>query len=321
MERTFVICCLTGILATGLPGSAAEYPDRPIRFIVPYSAGGNTDIVARVLAEKLSVRLGQQLVVDNRGGAGGTIGAQLAAQAAPDGYTLLMGTAGTHAVNISLFKKLPYDPLQDFVPVSLVAKAALLLVVNPGFPPRSVNELIQFLRAARSPVNYASSGLGTASHLAMELLRAKTGRQLTHVPYRGNAQAVTDLLGGQVPLMFMTSISALPLVSSGKLVALGVSNAYRLAVAPNIPTIAETLPGFDASPWYGVFAPAKTPARIVVRLNSEIVSILKLPVVKKLIEEQGGEVVGNSKEEFAAFQKAEIDKWREVIRASGAKVN
>lgn len=318
MLRKLIWICFFAIAGpTGLT-SAADYPIKPVRFIVPYTAGGNTDIVARAISERLSKKLGQQVIVDNRGGAGGTIGTMLAAQATADGYTMVMGTAGTHAVNISLFKKLPYHPLKDFVPVSLVAKAPLVLVIHPSFSPRSVAELLTTIRRPEEPLMYASSGLGTASHLAMELLRARAGGKATHVPYKGNAQALTDLLGGQVPFMFMTSISALPIVKSGKVIALGVTSAKRLTMAPDIPTIGETLNGFEASPWYGVFLPFGTSGRIVERLHAEIVSVLNMPEVKRIIEEQGGEVVGNTPGQFAAFVRAEIDKWREAVRLSGA---
>lgn len=321
MLHKLIWICFFAIVGVAPLASAADYPIKPVRFIVPYTAGGNTDIVARAISERLSKKLGQQVIVDNRGGAGGTIGTVLAAQATADGYTVVMGTAGTHAVNASLFKKLPYHPLKDFMPVSLVAKAPLVLVIHPSFSPRSVAELLATIRRPGQPLMYASSGLGTASHLAMELFRARAGGKATHVPYKGNAQALTDLLGGQVPFMFMTSISALPLVKSGKVIALGVTSAKRLPIAPEIPTIAETLDAFEASPWYGVFVPFGTSARIVERLHAEIVSVLSIPDVKRIIEEQGGEVVGNTPSQFAAFVREEIDKWHEAVRISGATAN
>lgn len=316
---TLALFVMTSVLGAA---SAQAYPDKPIRMVVPFPAGGTTDILARAVAQKLSESLGQQMIVDNKPGAGGNIGAQEVARAAPDGYTLVMGTVGTHAINPSLYKKLPYDHLKDFAPVSLVASVPNLLVVHPSVPVNSVKELIAYVKANPGKLNFASSGNGTSIHLSGELFKTMTGVQMTHVPYKGSAPAVTDLLGGQVQLMFDNMPSALPHAKGGKLKPLAVTSAKRFPGTPDIPTIAEAgVPGYEASSWFGVLAPAGTPKEIVNKLSTEIAKALKTPEMTKRLEEQGAQAVGSTPEEFAAHIKAETAKWAKVVKESGATVD
>jgi tripartite-type tricarboxylate transporter receptor subunit TctC len=261
-------------------------------------------------------------VVDNKPGAGGNIGSDIVAKSAPDGYTLVMGTVGTHAINASLYKKMPYDHIKDFVPVSLVALVPNILVVHPSVPANSVKELIAYAKANPGKLNFASSGNGTSIHLSGELFKTTAGVEMTHVPYKGSAPAVTDLLGGQVQLMFDNMPSALPHVKAGKLKALGVTTAKRFPAAPDIPAIAEAgVPGYEASSWFGVLAPAGTPKEIVNKLSSEIAKILQTPEIKERLLSQGAEPVGNTPDQFAAFIKAETAKWAKVVKESGATVD
>jgi tripartite-type tricarboxylate transporter receptor subunit TctC len=316
---TLALFVMTSVLGAA---SAQAYPDKPIRMVVPFPAGGTTDILARATAQKLSESLGQQVIVDNKPGAGGNIGAQEVARSTPDGYTLVMGTVGTHAINPSLYKKMPYDHVKDFVPVSLVASVPNLLVVHPSVPVNSVKELIAHAKANPGKLNFASSGNGTSIHLSGELFKTMTGVQMTHVPYKGSAPAVTDLLGGQVQLMFDNMPSALPHAKAGKLKPLAVTSAKRFPGTPEIPTIAESgVPGYEASSWFGVLAPAGTPKEIVNKLSTEIAKALKTPEMKKKLEEQGAEAVGSTPEEFAAHIKAETAKWAKVVKESGATVD
>lgn len=316
---TLALFVMTSVLGAA---SAQAYPDKPIRMVVPFPAGGTTDILARAVAQKLSESLGQQMIVDNKPGAGGNIGAQEVARAAPDGYTLVMGTVGTHAINPSLYKKMPYDHVKDFAPVSLVASVPNLLVVHPSVPVNSVKELIAYVKANPGKLNFASSGNGTSIHLSGELFKTMTGVQMTHVPYKGSAPAVTDLLGGQVQLMFDNMPSALPHAKGGKLKPLAVTSAKRFPGTPDIPTIAEAgVPGYEASSWFGVLAPAGTPKEIVNKLSTEIAKALKTPEMTKRLEEQGAQAVGSTPEEFAAHIKAETAKWAKVVKESGATVD
>jgi tripartite-type tricarboxylate transporter receptor subunit TctC len=319
--RTAILALLVMTSIIGA-ASAQPYPDKPIRMVVPFPAGGTTDILARAVAQKLSESLGQQVIVDNKPGAGGNIGAQEVARSAPDGYTLVMGTVGTHAINPSLYKKMPYDHVKDFAPVSLVASVPNLLVVHPSVPVNSVKELIAYAKANPGKLNFASSGNGTSIHLSGELFKTMTGVQMTHVPYKGSAPAVTDLLGGQVQVMFDNMPSALPHAKAGKLKPLAVTSAKRFPGTPDIPTMAESgVPGYEASSWFGVLAPAGTPKEIVNKLSTEIAKALKTPEMKKKLEEQGAEAVGSTPEEFAAHIKAETAKWAKVVKESGATVD
>jgi tripartite-type tricarboxylate transporter receptor subunit TctC len=301
---------------------AQSYPNRPIRLVVPFPAAGTTDILARAAAQKLTESLGQAVVVDNRPGAGGNIGSDLVAKSAPDGYTLLMGTVGTHAINPSLYSKMPYDHVKDFVPVVLVAGVPNVLVVNPALPVNSVADLIKLAKDKPGTINFASSGSGTSIHLSGELFKTMAGVDMVHVPYKGSSPALTDLIGGQVQVMFDNLPSALPQIKGGKLRAIAVTSLKRAPALPDIPTINESgLPGFEASSWFGVLAPAGTPAPIVARINAEVNKWLQSADAREKLISQGAEAAGGSPEQFAAHIRAESDKWAKVVKASGAKVD
>jgi tripartite-type tricarboxylate transporter receptor subunit TctC len=318
---------VTGIaLALAAPlaaaDTAAQYPSKPIHLVVPFPPGGTTDILARDVAQKLSETWHQQVIVENRPGAGGNIGADLVAKAAPDGYTLVMGTVGTHAINPSLYKKMPYDHVKDFAPVILVAGVPNVLVVNPSLPVHSVQELIAYAKANPGKLNFASSGNGTSIHLSGELFKAMTGVQMTHVPYKGSAPALTDLMGGQVQLMFDNLPSSLGFIKAGKLRALAVTSAARSATLPDLPTIAESgLPGFEASSWFGVLAPAGTPRDVVQKLNHAIAAWLATDDAKQRLLAQGAIAAGGSPESFAKHIDAETTKWAKVVAESGAHLD
>ena len=301
---------------------AQSYPSRPVRLVVPFPAGGTTDILARAMAEKLSGALGQQFVVDNRPGAGGNIGSDIVAKSPPDGYTLLMGTVGTHAINPSLYPKMPYDHVKDFVPVVLVAGVPNVLVVNPTVPAKTVAELIALAKEKPGTINFASSGNGTSIHLSGELFKLLAGVQIAHVPYKGSAPALTDLIGGQVQIMFDNLPSALPHIKGGKLRALAVTSSKRAPALPDLPTIAESgVAGFEASSWFGILAPAATPRDIVQRINAEANKALHAPDMREKLLAQGAEAVGNSPEFFADTIRTETVKWAKVVKDSGARVD
>ena len=301
---------------------AQAYPNHPIKLVVPFPAGGTTDILARAAAQKLTESLGQAVVVDNRPGAAGNIGADLVAKSTPDGYTLLMGTVGTHAINPSLYSKMPYDHIKDFVPVVLVAGVPNVLVVNPALPVNSVADLIKLAKEKPGTINFASSGSGTSIHLSGELFKTMAGVDMTHVPYKGSAPALTDLMGGQVQIMFDNLPSSLAFIKSGKLRAIAVTSMARAPALPNVPTINESgLSGFEASSWFGVLAPAGTPAAIVARINAEVNKWLQSADAREKLLAQGAEAAGGSPEQFAAFIRSESEKWAKVVKASGAKVD
>jgi len=320
MLQRWAVGAVLVLLATGAWGQA--YPAKPIRLVVPFPAGGTTDILARAVGQKLTEAWGQPVVVDNRPGAGGNIGSELVAKAAPDGYTLLMGTVGTHAINASLYAKMPYDHIKDFAPVILVAGVPNVLVVNPAVPVNSVQELIAYAKANPGRLNFASSGSGTSIHLSGELFKVMAGVQMTHIPYKGSSPALQDLIGGQVQLMFDNLPSALPQIKGGKLRALAVTSATRAAALPDVPTVAEAgLPGFEASSWFGVLAPAGTPVAIIARLNAEIAKWLASPEAREKLAGQGANAAGGSPEDFAKHIAAETAKWQKVVKESGAKVD
>ena len=322
--RRTALATLAGLAvgAAVLPTSVLAqpaFPSKLITIIVPFSAGGTTDILARIVAQGLTTELGQPVVIDNRPGAGGNIGGLLASKAPADGYTLLMGTVGTHAINASLYKKMPFDPVKDFAPLTRVANVPNLLVANPKQPYKSVKELIAYAKAHPGQVNYASSGSGTSIHLSGELFKSMTKVDMVNVPYKGSAPAVTDLLGNQVGIMFDNMPSAIQHVRSGKLVPLAVTTAKRSPELPDVPTIAEAgVPGYEATSWFGMLAPAATPAPIVAKLNAALVKVLAQPDVKKKINDQGAEVYSETPAQFAAFIKSESVKWGKVVRESGA---
>ena len=309
-------------LLGGTSAMAQAYPTKPVTIIVPFAAGGTTDILARIIGQALTAELGQSVVVDNRAGAGGNIGGQAAAKAAPDGHTLFMGTVGTHAINASLYKKMPFDPVKDFAPLTRVANVPNLLVANPAQPYKSVKDLIAYAKANPGKVNFGSSGNGSSIHLSGELFKSLAKVDMQHVPYKGSAPAVTDLLGNQIGIMFDNMPSAIQHVRSGKLVPLAVTTAKRSPELPNVPTIAEAgVPGYEATSWFGMFAPAGTPAPVLAKLNAAIVKVLAQPDVKKKINEQGAEVYSETPEQFAAFIQAESVKWGKVVKESGASLD
>ncbi|GHC70278.1 MFS transporter [Pseudorhodoferax aquiterrae] len=308
-------------LAAG-PAAAQAYPNKPITMIVPFSAGGTTDILARIVGQALSTELGQSVVIDNRAGAGGNIGGQLAARAPADGYTLFMGTVGTHAINEALYKKMPFNPIKDFAPLSRVANVPNLLVAHPAQPFKTVPELIAYAKANPGKVNFGSSGSGSSIHLSGELFKSMAKVDMVHIPYKGSAPAVNDLLGNQIAIMFDNMPSAIQHVRAGKLRPIAVTTAKRSPELPDVPTIAESgVPGYEATSWFGLFAVAGTPAPIVTQLNKALVKVLNNPDVKAKIVAQGGEVVAETPEQFAAFIKAETAKWGKVVKESGASVD
>jgi tripartite-type tricarboxylate transporter receptor subunit TctC len=301
---------------------AQAWPSKPIKWIVPFAPGGTTDILARTVGEKLTIALGQPVIIENKPGAGGGVGADFTAKAAPDGYTIMGGTISTHAINASLYNKLPYDPVKDFVAITLIARVPNMLVVNPSIPANNVKELIALLKANPGKYSFASSGNGTSQHLSGELFKTMAGVDMQHIPYKGSPPALQDVMGGQVAMTFDNITTAWPLAKGGKLRALAVTTAVRSDVAPEVPTLAESgLPGFEVGSWQGVFAPAGMPPEIVKRLNAEIVKILKLPDVNEKLVGLGAQPVGNTSEEFTVMVKAEVVKWADVVKRSGAKVD
>ena len=320
--RSLCGASLMALAALAFAQAPTAYPTKPIRLVVPFPAGGATDILAREVAKHLTDAWGQSVVVDNRPGAGGNIGSELVAKSAPDGYTLEMGTVGTHAINASLYSKMPYDHVKDFVPVILVAGVPNVLEVNPSVPVNSVQELIAYAKANPGKLNFASSGSGTSIHLSGELFKVMAGVQMTHVPYKGSAPALADLLGGQVQLMFDNLPPSLPQIKAGKLRALAVTSATRAPALPDVPTVAEAgLPGFEASSWFGVLAPAGTPPAIVAKLNAEIAKWLTSPEAKEKLASVGANIAGGTPEDFARHIQAETAKWAKVVKESGAKVD
>jgi tripartite-type tricarboxylate transporter receptor subunit TctC len=312
-----------GMAFAALPaGAASDYPSRPIHLIVPFPPGGGADILARTVTPRLEKSLGQPIVVENRPGAGGNVGAEYVARAAPDGYTLLYGTNGTHGINASLYRNLRFDPIKDFIPVSRMTTIAAMLIVNPNFPPTTVEELIRYAKANPGKVNFASAGNGTTSHLAGELFKTMAGIDIVHVPYRGGALAVTDLMGGQVQMMIDVMPNALPLARDGRARGIAVSTAARYPGAPEYPTIAESgLPGFEASAWDGIFVPAGTPAPIVARLNAAIREAVEDPQIAEALKARGAQPMPNSPEAFARHIAESSEKWARAVRASGAKID
>ena len=320
---------LAPLAALPLSAAAQAWPSKPVRIVVPFPPAGTTDILARALAPELQRAIGQPIVVENKPGAGGNIGAAEVAKAAPDGHTLLMGTVGTHAINPALYAKMPYDHVKDFVPVTLVAGVPNVLVLNPGIAQRysiaSVADLARAARANPDKLTFASSGNGTSIHLSGELFKALTGTQMVHSPYRGSGPALLDLMGGNVDLMFDNLPSAMPHIKSGKLLALAVTSAARSSALPELPTVAEAggaaLASFEASSWFGLLAPAGTPMDIVNRIQQETAKALATPAMRERLQSQGAIPSGNTPTEFARLIDAETRKWAPVVKASGAKVD
>jgi tripartite-type tricarboxylate transporter receptor subunit TctC len=322
VSRNTAFVCLAVALSAAAAGAPAQnYPNRPVRFIVAQSAGGNADLVARAIAQKLGEAFGQQVVVDNRGGASGIIATELTAKAPPDGYTLLL-TPSSFGVNPSLYRKLPYDPIKDLAPVTLAASAPNILVVYPPLPVRSVKDLIELARAKPRQLNFGSSGNGGSPHLAGEMFKTMAGVELTHVPYKGASAALTALIAGEIQLNFASLPSALPLVKSGRLRAVAVTSAKRSPAVPELPTVAESgLPEFETAAWQGVFVPARTPQAIITRLNREIARIVNSPEIRERMMAEGAEPVGNTPQEFARYIEREIAKWARVVKATGMRVD
>jgi tripartite-type tricarboxylate transporter receptor subunit TctC len=308
------------LLAAGL-AHAQQWPAKQVRFVVPFAPGGTTDILARLLGQQLSESFGQPFVIDNRAGAGGNIGAAEVAKSAPDGYTIMMGTPGTQAINQFIYTKMPYNTEKDFAPVSFVARVPNVLVVHPSVPAKSLQELISHAKANPNKLNSASPGAGTTGHLSLELFKKLTGVQIQHVPYKGSGPALNDLIGGQVQMTIDNLPSALPHIQSGKLVALGVTTDHKVAVLPDVPTVASVVNGYEASSWFVVMAPSGTPEPIVTRLSGEIDKLLKKPAVLERMKQLGADPVGGTPQQLAKHLASETTKWREVARLSGAKLD
>jgi len=320
MKRIVTRILLAVLAAMPLLAMAQAYPTRPIKMLVPFPAGGTVDFFARVVAPKLGEALGQPVQVENRSGAGGNIAAEAVAKSPPDGYTVLMGSEIV-AINISLYKQLGYDPLKDLAPVTLVGTVPNILIANLGVPVTSVKDLIALAKKPGTKLSYASTGHGTSSQLSSELFKSMAGVDILHVPYKGGAPAIADVIGGQINIMFLNMPTGIGQVKAGKVRILGVTSAKRVAQLPDVPTIEEAgLKGFETAAWSGVYVPMGTPRDIITRLNTEIVKILKMPSVREQLAGQGAEPVGDTPEEFAQFTRSEIAKWAQVVKTSGAKV-
>ena len=314
-----IVFFLLAVALSISPEAMAAYPDKPIRLVVPFPAGGNTDIVSRAIGNELSKNLGVSVVIENRGGAGGSLGSEIVAKAPADGYTIMMVSA-SHVINPSMQKRLPYDTIRDFAGISLVADVPTVLVVHPSLPVKTLKELLAYAKANPGKLNYASSGNGTVGHLSGELLKSMAQIKMEHVPYKGNGPAMTDLLGGHVQLLFSSLPSALPHIQSGMLRSIVMTGAKRSEAAATIPTMAEAgLPGFEVSTGFGLFAPAKTPRPIINKLHAEVVKAMKMPEVRERLASQGAEPVGSTPEEYDAFVKTEIAKWAKVCKDAGIK--
>ncbi|MBV8925843.1 MAG: tripartite tricarboxylate transporter substrate binding protein [Bradyrhizobium sp.] len=321
-RRALVLPLVLAAIGTAIgPARADHYPNHPIRLIVPFAAGGAADAVARIIGKHVGDALGQPVVVEDRGGAGGIIGAEIVKNAEPDGYTLLLGQSGPISINPGIYAKLSYDPEKDFVPISMTTAYPYVLVVNPSLGVKTVAELVALARSKPGQLNYGTAGVGVSNHLVTELFDDKAGIKMTHVPYRGTSLAVADLLAGQVDVVFADPVSALSQVRAGKLIALAVTSKDRSPVAPDVPTLAESgYPGFDAIAWHGFLAPAGTPRQIIEKLNSEIIKALKDPGSASLIEQQAMQVVGNSPEQFAGFIRQDIELWKDVARQAKVEI-
>ena len=315
---------LVAVAAAALPlwAAAQAYPGKPIRIVVPVATGGIADYYARFIGIKLTEAWGQPVLVENRAGGGGNIGADVVAKSAPDGHTLVMGFVATHAVNPFLFDRMPYDPQRDFVPVAMVIEAEGLLAVHPSLPVNTVGELLAYARANPGKLSYASGGVGTSSHLAGELFKSMTKTYMVHIPYRGNSPAITDLIGGQAQLAFATLPTVIPHVRAGKLRGIAVIGSARSAAAPQLPTVAESgVPGFSVNNWIGLFAPTGTPPEVVRRLNAEVMRIMQLPEVTRRMEVEGERHTPNTPEQFGLFVRDEVTKWGKVIKDAGIKAD
>ncbi len=320
-KRSFVVLLAASALASLTCGAGAQtYPSKPIRMVVPFAAGGPTDVYARAVGQELTKLLGQPVIVDNRPGAGGNLGADLVAKSPPDGYSVVLGAVGAFAVNMTLYPKMPYDVLRDFAPVSLVAIVPMVLVVNPGVPVKTPKELVELAKSKPGKLSYGSAGNGTSIHMSAEMFKAMTGIDMAHVPYKGAAPAMTDLIGGQVQLMFADATSVIPHVKSGKVRA--VAATKHVEAMPEVPTFAQSgFPSYDPTVWYGVFAPAGTPRDVVVKLNAGIAKSLQARDVRERLIGLGAQPTSSAPEEFTEFVRAEISRWGKVVKSSGATVD
>jgi len=323
--RFSVVCArlmAAAMACAAIGGWAQPYPAKPIRIIVPFPAGGTADIMARVVGQKMTETWGQQVLIDNRSGAGGNIAADLAARSAPDGYTLFLCTVGTHAVHQTLYEKLSFDPIKDFSAVAYIAGVPNVVVVHPSIPVTSVKELIGFIKARPGRINFGSSGTGSSVHMSGEMRKVMAGLDMTHIPYKGNPQAVTDLMAGQIELMITNMPSVIPYIQSGRLRALAVTTKARSPALPDLPTMEEAgLPGYESSAWFGLVSPAAVPRDIVSKLNAEVMRIVGLEDVKRNLASQGAYPLVMTPDEFGAFMKAETSKWAKIVKASGARAD
>lgn len=319
LALSFILFAVIGFSTGAL---AQSYPSRPINLVVPFPAGSTTDLVGRILADELSKAVGQSVVIDNRGGAGGSVGSEAVARAAPDGYTLLMGTIGTHSINPAVYAKINYDPIKDFSPIIQFGTAPNVLVVHPDLPVKSVKDLIAYIAANPGKVNYGSSGNGTSNHLSGAMFVARNGLKATHVPYRGGSQAITDLLRGEIQFMFYHYLPLLGHVKDGKLRAIAITSANRIDALPDVPVMKEAgMDDFEVSAWFGVWAPAQTPKDVVAKLNQTILKIIKTPDVQKSLQAQGIDPVAGSPEELLTLNKAELARWSKAVEQAGAKLS
>ena len=322
IARRRLVVSLAAASTVAWVGAAAaqEFPSRPFKIIVPFAPGGSTDVLARMVGKHLGERTKQPVVIENRPGAGGNVGADAVAKSAPDGYTLVMGSIGTHATNGLMYATMPYDALRDFAPVALVGRVTLVLVVHPTLPARSVGELVELLRSKPNEYSYASGGIGASQHLAAELFKFQTKSGMQHVPYKGSAGALADLLAGRVPVMFADLPLVLQHIQSGSLRALAVADTERSPVLPDVPTVAQTVPGYTATAWYGLFAPARTPEPVLARLRTEVVDIIRQPDVRKAMADIGALPGDAAGADLRRFQEAEIRRWREVVREANIRL-
>jgi len=322
MSRTVCLLAVISFVAGAVPQAAAQsYPVKPIRIVVPFPAGSGADLMARSVGTKLTERWGQQVIADSRPGASGVIASGVVMNAPADGYTLMLGTSSSHAINVSTRRNLPYDPLRDFSPISLIARVPMLVLAHPSVPIRNIQELVAFAKARPGDLTYGTAGNGTTAHLATELFKSMAGVNLVHVPYRGSPQALVEGIAGQVSMVVVPIVTGLPQVKAGKLRALAVTTPRASPIAPEVPSLSAQLPGYDATLWYGLFARSGTPREIVNRLSREVVNVLRLGDVGAALSKLGAEPAGNTPEEFAAMVRSEIAKWARVVKASGISVN
>ncbi len=321
MKWSAAVLAMCGLACMGL-ATAQTWPSRPVRMVVPFPPGGATDILARVLAQRLGESLGQHIVVDNRPGAGGTLGSRLLLDALPDGHTILMGTTSTHAIGPHLYAKPPYDPIRDFAPITLVSSTPTVLLIGASLPPTSIRELIAYAKTKPGTLNYGSSGIGTQFHLSGELLKLLTGIDMVHIPYKGTALVYPDMFSGQIALLFDTPSVALPFIKAARVRALGVTSTKRASVLPEVPTIAEAgVTGYNAELWFCLVGPAKLPSAIAARIAEDIAKIVKLPDVKTRLDQQGMEAVANTPAQLQKFMTEQNEQWSKVVRAAGVKAD